>query len=83
MGRAGKLALGAVIGGLALTLMLVASLDPPKPGTPASSNPEAGVPLTSGDTLRRCRVVTIADPECTEAWEARRRHFFGSERDGS
>jgi type IV secretory pathway TrbL component len=29
-------------------------------------------------TLRRCRTVTEADPECEAAWEAKRRHFFRS-----
>ena len=31
MGRAGKLTVGAVIGGMALTIALMAALDPPAP----------------------------------------------------
>ncbi len=83
MGRAGKLVLAAIVGGLALTLGLVAALDPPAPRAPASSNPEEGAPPEFADALRRCRTVTTADPECTAAWEARRRHFFRSSGDAS
>ena len=82
MGRAGKLAVGAIIGGMALTLALMAALDPP--ATRASAPP----PISGADahsvpfgTLRRCRSVTAADPECEAAWEAKRRHFFGQEKD--
>ena len=82
MGRAGKLAFGAIIGGMALTLALMAALDPP--ATHASAPP----PISGADghsvpfgTLRRCRSVTAADPECEAAWEAKRRHFFGQEKD--
>ena len=83
MGRAGKLALAAIGGGLALRLALVAAVDPPAPGAPASSNPEAGAPPEVSDTLDRCRTITQADAECTAAWEAKRRHFFGSDKDAS
>ncbi|KGB56000.1 hypothetical protein FG91_00884 [Sphingopyxis sp. LC81] len=82
MGRAGKLAVGAVIGGMALTLALVAAVDPPAPraSAPAQiSGADARPGL--GDTLRRCRTVTVADPECEAAWETKRRHFFGQEKD--
>ena len=82
MGRAGKLAVGAIIGGMALTLALMAALDPP--ATRASAPP----PISGADarsvpfgTLRRCRSVTAADSECEAAWEAKRRHFFGQEKD--
>ena len=83
MGRAGKLVLAAIGGGLALTLLLVAAVDPPAPGAPASSNPEAGAPPEVSDILRRCRTITQADAECTAAWEAKRRHFFGSDKETS
>ncbi len=81
MGRAGSLALGAILGGLLLTLALVAALDPPAPRAPAPSNPGAGAQPSSGDTLRRCRIATEADPECAAAWEAKRRRFFGQGKD--
>lgn len=82
MGRAGKLMVGAIVGGMALALALLAAVDPPAPHTSASpemSGADAGPDL--GDTLRRCRAVTVADPECEAAWEAKRRHFFGQEED--
>jgi conjugative transfer region protein TrbK len=78
MGRAGSLALGAVIGGLLLTLALVAALDPPAPRASAPLVSGADAPPAAAETLGRCRTVTEPDPECTEVWEAKRRHFFGS-----
>lgn len=81
MGRAGKLVAGAIVGGLALALALLAAVDPPAPRASAPteiSGADARPEL--GETLRRCRTVTIADPECEAAWEAKRRHFFGQER---
>lgn len=81
MGRAGSLVLGAILGGLILTLALVTALDPPAPRTPAASNPAAGVHHPAGETPRRCRVATEADPECAAAWEAKRRRFFAPEKD--
>lgn len=82
MGRTGKLAVGAAIGGMALTLALVAAVGPPAPrasAPPQISGPDAQPELK--DILRRCRIVTVADPECEAAWEAKRRHFFGQEKD--
>ena len=81
MGRAGKLVAGAIVGGLALALALLAAVDPPAPRASAPteiSGADARPEL--GETLRHCRTVTIADPECEAAWEAKRRHFFGQER---
>jgi conjugative transfer region protein TrbK len=93
MGRAGKHVAGAIVGGMALALALLAALDPPAPRAsappqisgadppppppPAAPPPRPGL----GATLRRCRTVTVADAECEAAWEAKRRHFFGHERD--
>ena len=82
MGRAGKLVAGAVVGGMALSLALLAAVDPPAPRT--SAHPQifgADARPELGETLRRCRTVTVADPECEAAWEAKRRHFFGQEKD--
>lgn len=81
MGRAGKLALAAIGGGLALTLAAVASLDAPPPGAPAPEIGGAGAQPELAGTLRRCRTVTASDAECAAAWEARRQRFFGTERD--
>ncbi|AMG75520.1 MULTISPECIES: putative entry exclusion protein TrbK-alt [Sphingopyxis] len=78
MGRAGGLVMGAIVLGLALALALVAALDPPKPGASALQISGADAPPDEGDTPRRCRSVTEADPECEAAWEAKRRHFFRS-----
>lgn len=82
MGRAGKLAVGAIVGGMGLTLALIAALDPPAP--------RASVPLPIAEadahpdldgTLRRCRTVTVSNAECEAAWETKRRRFFGQEKD--
>jgi len=82
MGRAGKLMAGAIGGGMALALALLAALDPPAPrasAPPQISGADARPDL--GATFRRCRTVTVADAECEAAWEAKRRHFFGHEKD--
>ncbi|MDX8356446.1 putative entry exclusion protein TrbK-alt [Sphingopyxis terrae] len=81
MGRAGKLVAGAIVGGMALTFALLAAVDPPAPQASVFdhiSGADAGRDL--GETLRRCRTVTVADAECEAAWETKRRHFFGQER---
>lgn len=77
MGWAGRIASIAMLAGL-VTLVFVAPSDPPAPraSAPAQiSGADAGPDY--GDTLRRCRTVAVADPECEAAWEAKRRHFFG------
>lgn len=82
MGRAGKLVVGAIVGALALALALQTAIDSPTPRASALtqiSGADARPDL--GDTLRRCRSVTVADPECEAAWETKRRHFFGSAKD--
>jgi len=82
MGRAGKLVAGAAVGGMALALALLAAVDPP--ASRASAPPlisGADAPPELGETLRRCRTVTVADAACEAAWEARRRHFFGRKED--
>ena len=82
MSRAGKLTAGAIIGGMALTLALLTALDPPAPHVsgPAQISGTGARPGPTR-TLRRCRSVTAADPECEAAWEAKRRQFFGQEKD--
>ncbi|MDZ3833180.1 MAG: putative entry exclusion protein TrbK-alt [Sphingopyxis sp.] len=82
MGRTGKLVVGAVIGGMALALVLMAAVDPPAPrasAPPQISGADARPDLD--EMLRRCRTVTVADPECEAAWETKRRRFFGQEKD--
>ena len=78
MGRVGGLVMVAVVLGLALTLALIAALDPPAPSASAPQISGADAPPDYGDALRRCRTATEADPECEAAWEAKRRHFFRS-----
>ncbi|MGV1681795.1 putative entry exclusion protein TrbK-alt [Sphingopyxis sp. NJF-3] len=81
MGGAGRLVLVAVGGGLALTIAVVASLDPPAPRAPAPQIFEANAPPGRRDTLRRCRTVTEPHAECAAAWEAERDRFFGRKED--
>lgn len=80
MGRAGRIAGIAVLTGLVMTLAFVAPPEPPAPGASAPEISGADAGPDYGDTLRRCRTVTVADPECEAAWEAKRRRFFGQER---
>jgi conjugative transfer region protein TrbK len=80
MGRAGGFVIGAIVLGLALSLALIAALDPPAPRASAPQVSGADAPPNTGDTLRRCRSVTEPDPECEAAWEAKRRHFFRTEK---
>ena len=80
MGRAGGLVAGAIVLGLALTLALVTALDPPAPRASAPPISGADAPLEPGDTLRRCRTITEADAICAAAWEAKRRHFFRTDK---
>lgn len=79
MGRMAKIVAVAVLGALVLTLALVSAVSPPAPGASAShisradaSTPNKGVPA-------RCRVAVEAGPECTAAWEVKRRRFFGQQ----
>ena len=80
MGRAGGLVVGAIVLGLALALALIAALDPPAPRASAPQISGADAPPDYGDTPRRCRTATEADPECEAAWEAKRRNFFRTEK---
>ena len=77
MGRAAKIAVVAVLGGLLLTLAILHVSSPPAPraSVPGISGTE-GHPAASA-VSERCRTVTVADPECAAAWEAKRHHFFG------
>jgi conjugative transfer region protein TrbK len=79
MGRTAKIAGAAVAGGVALTIALVAALEPPAPRAFAPLAP--GADALHRDDIARCRTVTTADAECAAAWEARRRQFFGQQED--
>lgn len=81
MGRAAKIAGVAVLGGLLMTLALVAVTSPPPPGAPVPRIQGTGAPSDEIAVPDRCRVATEPDPECTAAWEAMRRRFFGQEDD--
>jgi len=80
MGRAARIAGAAVLGGIAMTLALVAATLPPAPRASAPQVSGADAHPAPADTLRRCRTVTTADPDCEAAWEAKRRQFFGERR---
>ncbi|MBE1527883.1 conjugative transfer region protein TrbK [Sphingopyxis sp. OAS728] len=72
---------GAIVGGMALALGLLAALDPPVPRAFAPAQISGADARPDLGTLRRCRTVTVADAECEAAWDAKRRHFFGHEKD--
>ncbi|OWR00380.1 putative entry exclusion protein TrbK-alt [Sphingopyxis witflariensis] len=81
MDRAGRIAGVAILGGLALTLALIAAVGPPEPGASAPAITRVEVPPASPPILRRCRTITVSDPGCEAAWEAKRQHFFGKKGD--
>lgn len=81
MGRAVKIAGVAVLGGLLMTLALVSANSPPVPGASAARASGAGALSGAGAVPRRCRTIVSPDPECSAAWEARRRRFFGQQDD--
>lgn len=76
MGRAAKIAVIAVLGGLIMALAILHASSPPAPAS-APTMTEAGAPVTDTAIAERCRSITVADSECEAAWEAKRRHFFG------
>lgn len=78
MGRAGRLAFGAILGSMALTLALVAALDPPAPGASAAPISAADAHPDPSVVPGHCRSATMPDPQCAAAWEARREAFFGA-----
>lgn len=67
----------AVLGGLIMALAILRASSPPAPGAFAPTMTEADAPLADTAIAERCRTVTVADPDCAAAWEAKRRHFFG------
>jgi len=77
LGRAAKVAVIAVLGGLIMALAIVHASSPPAPGASAATMSEADAPITETAVAERCRTITVADSECEAAWEAKRRHFFG------
>ena len=83
MGRAGGLVMGAIVLGLALTLALVAALDPPAPRAFAPAISGADAPPDYGDTLRRCRTATEAVIQGHHLRHVGHRDFFtGNPGDG-
>jgi conjugative transfer region protein TrbK len=75
---AAKIALGAALAGLMLTLAVVSAQRPPVPVSSMVSASKMPGPLPTAD-MTRCRAATMPDTECEAAWAARRRHFFGEE----
>lgn len=77
MGRAGKIAVIALLGGLIMALAILHASSSSAPGASVPTMSEADAPPTDAAVAERCRTVTVADSECEAAWEAKRRHFFG------
>ena len=77
MGRAAKIAAVAVMGGLLMTLAILHLSSPPAPNASPPNRIAADANPVASTVSERCRTVTVADPECAAAWEAKRRHFFG------
>ena len=81
-GGSGALAL-ALAGAALFTGAIIAMREPVTPARYAVTDPPPA-PYVSyealADTLARCRTASAgtADTECHAAWEAHRKHFFGS-----
>lgn len=79
MRPAAKIAVGGVLGGLMLTIALVAELRRPTP--PANLSTEASPDAEDSARIpARCKSITMPDSGCDAAWEASRRHFFGDQK---
>jgi conjugative transfer region protein TrbK len=73
-----KIALGGALGGLMLTVAVVAELRNPQPQVLPPTN------VNDAEAARavipaRCKTITMPDSGCDAAWEASRRHFFREE----
>jgi conjugative transfer region protein TrbK len=81
MGRAAKIAVIGVLGGLLMTLAIVTAISPPAPRASAPESGRADARPATDDVPAHCRSITVPDPACDAAWESRRRRFFGQEKD--
>ena len=79
MGRTAKIALVAVLGALILTLAIVSVVSPSASGASAPPISGAGAPPSVAAVPAYCRSATDPDEACTDAWEAKRRRFFGKQ----
>ncbi|MBJ7499073.1 MAG: putative entry exclusion protein TrbK-alt [Sphingopyxis sp.] len=79
MGRTAKIALVAVLGALVLTLAFVAAVSSSAPGASAPQISRADALPVVASVPSHCRSAVEPDPDCTAAWEAKRRHFFGKQ----
>ena len=77
MGRAAKIAAVAVLGGLLITLAILHASSPPTPRAPPPPITAAGAHPAPPHLAERSPTVTVPDADSEEAWDARRRHFFG------
>ncbi|QMW21613.1 putative entry exclusion protein TrbK-alt [Sandaracinobacteroides saxicola] len=78
MSRNAKIAGVAALAGMMVTVGVVSASRPtPEPATVQTKGAlTAAAPAAD---LRRCRTVTLPDSSCDAAWEAKRRHFFGTD----
>lgn len=71
----------AVLAGILAAFALMKAIEPPtRPALAARISGASARPVPTS-TLERCRTVTVSDPECAAAWEAKRHRFFGQEKD--
>src|SRR3546814_21070272 len=80
MGRAARIAGAAVLGGIAMTLALVAVTMPPAPRASAPQVSGADAHPAPDARLRRCPPIPQADPDCAAVWEAKPPRAFGDPR---
>jgi len=72
-----KIAFVAVLAALVLTFAIVLAVSPSAPGASAPRLARADAPPFVAAVPDHCRSAVEADADCTAAWEAKRRHFFG------
>ncbi|WP_066519153.1 putative entry exclusion protein TrbK-alt [Sphingobium cloacae] len=78
MSRTMKIAGGAALAGMMMTVAVVSASRRPEPAaSPPVARESAPDPITVD--MRRCRTLTMPDSGCEAAWEAKRRRFFGKD----
>lgn len=77
MGRTTKIALAGALGGLFIALSVGMAMKDDTSTQTIVVKEDKGVKAPHDTDLRRCRTLTMPDAGCEDAWEARRRHFFG------
>lgn len=78
MPRNAKIAGVAALAGMMVAVGVVSASRPtPEPATVQATS--APTTTAANADLRRCRTITMPESGCEAAWDAKRRHFFGTD----